>query len=165
MYYIMFVQASLIKVKALYDFIAEEQDELNFSAGDIIEVVDQPESFWWVGQLRGRTGLFPTNYITPLWVHTVRINCVAICVYLIYPWCLSWVLLLHRIQRFCVSCPAFQINSFIILDLLITAMFQRITQMTHTDSMTVLQLSFIPVVMPHLCWLTFERCTPIKHKE
>lgn len=66
MYYIMFVQASLMKVKALYDFIAEEQDELNFSAGDIIEVVDQPESFWWVGQLRGRTGLFPTNYITPL---------------------------------------------------------------------------------------------------
>ncbi|XP_017337572.1 GRB2-related adapter protein 2b isoform X2 [Ictalurus punctatus] len=59
-------QASLMKVKALYDFIAEEQDELNFSAGDIIEVVDQPESFWWVGQLRGRTGLFPTNYITPL---------------------------------------------------------------------------------------------------
>lgn len=59
-------QASMLKVKALYDFIAEEQDELNFRAGDIIEVVDQPESFWWVGQLRGRTGLFPTNYITPL---------------------------------------------------------------------------------------------------
>ncbi|GAA6095325.1 GRB2-related adapter protein 2b isoform X2 [Tachysurus ichikawai] len=59
-------QASLLKVKALYDFIAEEQDELNFSAGDIIEVVDQSESFWWVGRVRGRTGLFPTNYITPL---------------------------------------------------------------------------------------------------
>ncbi|XP_047669831.1 GRB2-related adapter protein 2b isoform X1 [Tachysurus fulvidraco] len=59
-------QASLLKVKALYDFIAEEQDELNFSAGDIIEVVDQTESFWWVGRVRGRTGLFPTNYITPL---------------------------------------------------------------------------------------------------
>ncbi|KAK2857521.1 hypothetical protein Q7C36_005440 [Tachysurus vachellii] len=59
-------QASLLKVKALYDFIAEEQDELNFSAGDIIEVVDQSESFWWVGRVRGRTGLFPTNYIIPL---------------------------------------------------------------------------------------------------
>ncbi|KAI5108768.1 GRB2 related adaptor protein 2b [Silurus meridionalis] len=59
-------QAPLVKVKALYDFIAEEQDELNFSAGDIIDVLDQSESFWWVGQLRGRKGLFPTNYITLL---------------------------------------------------------------------------------------------------
>ncbi|KAM9482132.1 GRB2-related adapter protein 2b isoform 1-T2 [Clarias gariepinus] len=58
--------SSLMKVKALYDFIAEEQDELNFSAGDIIEVLDQGESFWWVGRLQGRTGLFPANYITPL---------------------------------------------------------------------------------------------------
>ncbi|XP_058258000.1 GRB2-related adapter protein 2b isoform X2 [Hemibagrus wyckioides] len=59
-------QASLKKVKALYDFIAEEQDELNFSAGDIIDVLDESESFWWVGRVRGRTGLFPTNYITSL---------------------------------------------------------------------------------------------------
>ncbi|XP_060774801.1 GRB2-related adapter protein 2b [Neoarius graeffei] len=59
-------KAPLMKVTALYDFIAEEQDELNFSAGDIIDVLDQSESFWWMGRLRGKTGLFPTNYITPL---------------------------------------------------------------------------------------------------
>ncbi|TSK62649.1 Growth factor receptor-bound protein 2-B [Bagarius yarrelli] len=59
-------QASLVKVKALYDFTAEEQDELNFSAGDVIEVLDQSESFWWVGRVRGKKGLFPANYITSL---------------------------------------------------------------------------------------------------
>ncbi|KAB5584535.1 hypothetical protein PHYPO_G00108670 [Pangasianodon hypophthalmus] len=59
-------QASMMKVKALYDFAAEEQDELTFSTGDIIEVLGQSDSFWWVGRLQGRTGLFPANYTTPL---------------------------------------------------------------------------------------------------
>ncbi|XP_072538937.1 GRB2-related adapter protein 2b [Salminus brasiliensis] len=59
-------QTSLMQVKALYDFIAEEKDELDFHAGDIIEVVDRLDSFWWTGQLRGRKGLFPANYTAPL---------------------------------------------------------------------------------------------------
>ncbi|XP_062854184.1 GRB2-related adapter protein 2b [Trichomycterus rosablanca] len=60
------LQTPQIQVKALYDFIAEEKDELSFSAGDIIEVLEQSESFWWKGRLRGRTGFFPCNYIMRL---------------------------------------------------------------------------------------------------
>ncbi|XP_062311675.1 growth factor receptor-bound protein 2-B-like [Osmerus eperlanus] len=54
------------QVKALYNFVAEERDELDFSAGDIIEVLERSDVSWWTGKLRGRTGLFPSNYTTPV---------------------------------------------------------------------------------------------------
>ncbi|XP_044187708.1 GRB2-related adapter protein 2a [Thunnus albacares] len=59
-------RASTMQVKALYDFIAEEDDELGFSAGDIIEVLDRSDPSWWKGRLRGRSGLFPANYTIQL---------------------------------------------------------------------------------------------------
>lgn len=55
-------QRSTIQVRAIYDFTAEEDDELGFNAGDVIEVVDRSDPSWWKGRLRGRTGLFPANY-------------------------------------------------------------------------------------------------------
>lgn len=51
-----------VHVKALYDFTAEEDDELGFCAGDIIEVLDRSDQAWWKGRLRGQSGLFPANY-------------------------------------------------------------------------------------------------------
>ncbi|MBN3323451.1 GRAP2 protein, partial [Atractosteus spatula] len=60
------VQSSVFRVKALYDFMAEESDELGFRIGDIIEVLDRSDPSWWRGRLRGQTGLFPSNYIVPL---------------------------------------------------------------------------------------------------
>ncbi|XP_041959512.1 GRB2-related adapter protein 2b isoform X2 [Alosa sapidissima] len=59
-------QPAALKVRALYNFSAEERDELDFSSGDVIEVVDQTDPSWWKGKLRGRTGLFPSNYTTPV---------------------------------------------------------------------------------------------------
>ncbi|XP_061905431.1 GRB2-related adaptor protein 2-like [Entelurus aequoreus] len=50
------------QVKAMYDFTAEEDDELGFCAGDIIEVVDSSDTSWWRGRLRDKSGLFPANY-------------------------------------------------------------------------------------------------------
>ncbi|CAG02212.1 unnamed protein product, partial [Tetraodon nigroviridis] len=49
-------------VKALYDFTAEEDDELSFCAGDVIDVLDRSDESWWKGRLRGNSGLFPANY-------------------------------------------------------------------------------------------------------
>ncbi|KAM4716840.1 GRB2-related adapter protein 2a [Anableps anableps] len=57
-------RASVVQVRALYDFTAEEDDELGFCAGDIIEVLDRSDQAWWKGRLRGQSGLFPANYTT-----------------------------------------------------------------------------------------------------
>ncbi|XP_036425923.1 GRB2-related adapter protein 2b isoform X2 [Colossoma macropomum] len=59
-------QPPLMQVRALYNFTAEETDELDFNAGDIIEVLEQLDSSWWMGQIRGKSGLFPSSYTTAL---------------------------------------------------------------------------------------------------
>uniref|UniRef100_A0A3Q2QR74 Osteoclast-stimulating factor 1 n=1 Tax=Fundulus heteroclitus TaxID=8078 RepID=A0A3Q2QR74_FUNHE len=56
---------SAVQVRALYDFTAEEDDELGFCAGDVIDVLDRSDQSWWRGRLRGQSGLFPANYTIP----------------------------------------------------------------------------------------------------
>ncbi|XP_029946135.1 GRB2-related adaptor protein 2-like isoform X4 [Salarias fasciatus] len=55
-------KVSAVQVQAMYDFTAEEDDELGFSVGDVIEVLDRSDASWWKGKLRGKSGLFPANY-------------------------------------------------------------------------------------------------------
>nr|XP_057904565.1 GRB2-related adapter protein 2a isoform X2 [Doryrhamphus excisus] len=54
------------QVRAVYDFTAEEDDELGFCAGDIIEVLDRSDPSWWRGRMRDKSGLFPANYTKQL---------------------------------------------------------------------------------------------------
>ncbi|KAG8784683.1 ESCRT-0 subunit protein hse1 [Ceratobasidium sp. 428] len=54
------------RVRALHDFAATEVGELSFKKGDIIKVVDRCFKDWWRGQIKGRTGIFPVNYVEPL---------------------------------------------------------------------------------------------------
>lgn len=51
------------RVRALYTFEPTEPGELAFEKGDIIKVVDRGYKDWWRGQLKGRTGIFPVNYV------------------------------------------------------------------------------------------------------
>ncbi|EIW78778.1 hypothetical protein CONPUDRAFT_60029 [Coniophora puteana RWD-64-598 SS2] len=51
------------RVRALYTFEATEPGELPFDKGDIIKVVDRGYKDWWRGQFKGRTGIFPVNYV------------------------------------------------------------------------------------------------------
>jgi len=51
------------RVRALHSFEPTETGELAFERGDIIKVVDRGYKDWWRGQLRGRTGIFPVNYV------------------------------------------------------------------------------------------------------
>ncbi|EMD39001.1 hypothetical protein CERSUDRAFT_81790 [Gelatoporia subvermispora B] len=54
------------RVRALHAFEPTEPGELPFEKGDIIKVVDRGYKDWWRGQLKGRTGIFPVNYVEPL---------------------------------------------------------------------------------------------------
>jgi signal transducing adaptor molecule len=51
------------RVRALHSFEPTEAGELAFEKGDVIKVVDRGYKDWWRGQLKGRTGIFPVNYV------------------------------------------------------------------------------------------------------
>jgi predicted ferric reductase len=51
-------------VRAIYDYEPQDTDELEFSKGDEITVMERYDNGWWVGTnlTTGKTGLFPSNY-------------------------------------------------------------------------------------------------------
>ncbi|XP_049626826.1 SH3 domain-containing protein 19 [Suncus etruscus] len=51
------------KAKALYDFHGENEDELSFKVGDIITELESVDDDWMSGELLGKSGIFPKNYV------------------------------------------------------------------------------------------------------
>jgi signal transducing adaptor molecule len=58
--------ATVSRVRALYDFAPSEPGELEFKKGDVIAVLESVFKDWWRGSLRGKTGIFPLNYVEKL---------------------------------------------------------------------------------------------------
>lgn len=58
-------KSGVVYVTATYDFVAQAEGDLNFSAGDRIEVIKKTENVdeWWTGRLNGVEGAFPGNYV------------------------------------------------------------------------------------------------------
>ncbi|XP_077433677.1 rho guanine nucleotide exchange factor 6 isoform X2 [Vanacampus margaritifer] len=52
-----------LMVKARFNFKQNNEDELSFSKGDLIVVTRQEEGGWWEGNLNGKMGWFPSNYV------------------------------------------------------------------------------------------------------
>ncbi|KAI9761250.1 MAG: hypothetical protein M4579_001170 [Chaenotheca gracillima] len=50
---------------ALYDYEAQAEGDLSFSAGDPIELIQRgaSENEWWTGRCNGKEGSFPGNYV------------------------------------------------------------------------------------------------------
>ncbi|KAG0725191.1 Unconventional myosin-If [Chionoecetes opilio] len=51
------------RVRALYEYQAQDTDELNLATGDILELVNEDSGGWWTCTLRGKQGLCPNNYL------------------------------------------------------------------------------------------------------
>ncbi|XP_028295146.1 intersectin-2-like isoform X2 [Gouania willdenowi] len=51
------------QVIAMYGYAAANKDELSFSKGQLINILDKTNSDWWKGEAGGVIGLLPTNYV------------------------------------------------------------------------------------------------------
>jgi len=52
------------QARALYDYDAENPDDLSFRENDVINILDQSDpSGWWKGELNGISGFFPSNFV------------------------------------------------------------------------------------------------------
>ncbi|XP_017764439.1 PREDICTED: nostrin isoform X3 [Eufriesea mexicana] len=49
--------------RAIYQYSANLNDELSLSPGDLITVHQKQSDGWWIGECRGRTGIFPATYV------------------------------------------------------------------------------------------------------
>jgi hypothetical protein len=54
------------QVKAMYDYTAKNARELTFRAGEVINVTQKNNSGWWQGEIGGRRGVFPADYVQAL---------------------------------------------------------------------------------------------------
>lgn len=55
---------SVAVARARYDYCARDRTELNLREGDTIKILSKKgHSGWWKGEVYGRIGLFPSNYV------------------------------------------------------------------------------------------------------
>ncbi|XP_034056150.1 LOW QUALITY PROTEIN: intersectin-1-like [Gymnodraco acuticeps] len=54
---------AVCQVIGMYDYVAQNDDELAFLKSQVITVLNKDDCDWWKGELNGREGLFPSNYV------------------------------------------------------------------------------------------------------
>ncbi|ELP86591.1 hypothetical protein EIN_162250 [Entamoeba invadens IP1] len=52
----------LCTVQSLYDFDATQENELSLTEGDVVDVLEE-NGDWWYGEINGKRGYFPSNYV------------------------------------------------------------------------------------------------------
>ncbi|CAH1227662.1 SH3KBP1 [Branchiostoma lanceolatum] len=53
----------MVEVRVEFDYEAELDDELTLKIGDIVTNVKQQDGGWWEGELNGKKGVFPDNFV------------------------------------------------------------------------------------------------------
>lgn len=52
----------LWKVRALYAFNGRSENEISFQPGTVF-IVKSKSGNWWLGEIGGKVGFFPSNYV------------------------------------------------------------------------------------------------------
>eukprot|EP00028_Trichosphaerium_sp_Am-I-7-wt_P013442 CAMPEP_0168514400 /NCGR_PEP_ID=MMETSP0405-20121227/4085_1 /TAXON_ID=498012 /ORGANISM="Trichosphaerium sp, Strain Am-I-7 wt" /LENGTH=288 /DNA_ID=CAMNT_0008533515 /DNA_START=196 /DNA_END=1062 /DNA_ORIENTATION=+ len=52
-----------VELRCIYEYEAQEDNELTMAEGDIIILLEKDESGWWRGELKGNVGVFPCNFV------------------------------------------------------------------------------------------------------
>ncbi|TRZ03076.1 hypothetical protein DNTS_029877 [Danionella cerebrum] len=61
--------------RVMFDYTAVAEDELNLKKGDVITLISKSseDEGWWEGELNGRRGFFPDNFVMVIPAETLRI--------------------------------------------------------------------------------------------
>lgn len=53
------------RARVVFSYVAENEDELTLNVGDTINILQKKleDAGWWKGELRGRVGVFPDNFV------------------------------------------------------------------------------------------------------
>ncbi|KAI2652124.1 CD2-associated protein [Labeo rohita] len=49
--------------RVLFEYVPQNEDELELKIGDIIDITEEVEEGWWSGSMNGKSGLFPSNFV------------------------------------------------------------------------------------------------------
>ena len=49
--------------KVSFDYAATQDDELNLKVGDVVTGIKKVDAGWWEGELNGKRGMFPENFV------------------------------------------------------------------------------------------------------
>ena len=60
---LLFISVAKRLLRATFGYDAINEDELTLKAGDIVEFLADEEEGWCKGLLRGKIGLFPSNFV------------------------------------------------------------------------------------------------------
>eukprot|EP00761_Pharyngomonas_kirbyi_P000879 gb/GECH01000880.1/.p1 GENE.gb/GECH01000880.1/~~gb/GECH01000880.1/.p1 ORF type:complete len:265 (+),score=77.06 gb/GECH01000880.1/:1-795(+) len=53
-------------VLARYNYEADDDEEMSFKKGEVIQVIQEDPSGWWFGFIGNRDGFFPSNFVEPV---------------------------------------------------------------------------------------------------
>ena len=52
----------VLRARGIYEFNGQDASELSFKVGDVINILKNTGD-WWEGELNGKKGLLPSNYV------------------------------------------------------------------------------------------------------
>ena len=47
-----------------FSYVGENEDELSLDVDEIVTIIKEIDEGWWEGELNGKRGLLPSNFVT-----------------------------------------------------------------------------------------------------